>query len=134
MEYGEKIELMRSEVRRLLKEYEDCEVGWWEMASNIHLDPRLDLEAQVNVYAQVSKEIDGDEVKRFTTIDDEEEYVETYGVDMDGAVADFLEQKARQEERARQNKLAEEQAIAQKKEQEEYAEYLWLKEKLRSQP
>ena len=49
--------------------------------------------------------------------------------DMDGAVADFLEQKAREEERTRQKKLAEEQAMAQKKEQEEYEEYLRLKEK-----
>lgn len=82
MEYDEKIELMRSEVRRLLKEYIDSEVCWWEMAASVHLDPRLDLEAQVNVYAQVFKEIDGDEIKRFITIDDEEEWAETYGVDM----------------------------------------------------
>ena len=83
MEYGEKLELMRSEVRRLLKEYEDSEVGWWEMASDVHLDPRLDLEAQVNVYAQVSLQIDGDTIERHEHEDINDDYlIETYGVDM----------------------------------------------------
>ena len=81
MEYGEKIELMRSEVHRLIKEYNDSELCWQEMATNVHLDPRLDLKAQVNVYAQVCKEIDGNSIERY---EDEEEYfwTEQYGVDM----------------------------------------------------
>lgn len=54
--------------------------------------------------------------------------------DMDGAVASYFEEKARREERVRQRKLAEEQAMAQKKEQEEYEEYLRLKKKFKSQP
>ena len=83
MEYGEKLELMRSEVRRLLKEYEDSEVGWWEMASDVHLDPRLDLESQVNVYAEVSYKIDGDTIERHEHEDINDDYlIETYGVDM----------------------------------------------------
>lgn len=49
--------------------------------------------------------------------------------DMDKAVAEYFEEKARQEERARQRKLAEEQ----EKEQVEYEEYLRLKEKFESQ-
>ena len=53
--------------------------------------------------------------------------------DMDGAVAAYFEEKARQEEKAQQDKLVKEQAIAQKKEQEEYEEYLRLKEKFKSQ-
>ena len=48
---------------------------------------------------------------------------------MDEAVVAYFKEKAIQEERAWQRKLAEGQAIAQKKEQEEYEEYLRLKEK-----
>ena len=83
MEYGEKLELMRSEVRRLLREYKDYEFGFDEMATGVYLDPRLDLMAQVNVFAQVVKEIDNDdEVSRYTRDGGDWTFVETYGVDM----------------------------------------------------
>ena len=49
--------------------------------------------------------------------------------DMDGAVADFLKEKAQKEEEARQKKLAEEQAREENEKQAEYEEYLRLKEK-----
>ena len=80
MEYSEKLELMRSEVRRLLKEYNDNELCWKEMAADVRLDPRLDLLAQVNVFAQVCREIDGDTIERHEGAD----YLwgESYGVDM----------------------------------------------------
>lgn len=64
MEYGEKIELMRSEVRRPVKEYNDSELYWKEMAADVHLNPRLDLLAQVKVFAQVCREVDGDTIER----------------------------------------------------------------------
>lgn len=84
MEHSEKLELMRSEVHRLLKEYRDSNVAWGEMAASVHLDPRLDLESQVRVYAQVFHELEGDVIERYE-IDEynEYEYVETYGVNMD---------------------------------------------------
>ena len=83
MEHNEKLELMRSEVRRLLKEYRESNVVWAEMAASVHLDPRLDLESQVNVYAQVFHELEGDVIERYEIDEyDEYEYVETYGVDM----------------------------------------------------
>ena len=88
MHYGEKVQLMRDEVRRVLEEYKNEDICWQELASSIHLDPRLDLEAQVNVYATLCNKIDGDKICRHI-FDDEEEYVdevygvaETYGVDM----------------------------------------------------
>ena len=82
MEYGEKLELMRSEVRRLVKE-NDSELHWKEMAADVHLDPRLDLMAQVNVFAQVVKEIDkNNEVSRYARDGGDWTFVETYGVDM----------------------------------------------------
>ena len=82
MEYEEKLELMRSEVRRLVKE-NDNELHWKEMAANVHLDPRLDLMAQVNVFAQVVKEIDkNNEVSRYARDRGDWTFVETYGVDM----------------------------------------------------
>lgn len=49
--------------------------------------------------------------------------------DMDGAVAEYFEEKTRQEEKAKQKKFTEELAAAQEKEQAEYEEYLRLKEK-----
>jgi len=88
MEYGEKLELMRSEVRRLVKEYNDSELCWEEMAADVRLDPRLDLLAQVNVFAQVTKETTGDRIycyEKFIDADTEEEEevaVTSYGVDM----------------------------------------------------
>lgn len=89
MDYGEKVQLMRDEVRRVMKEYQEEDICWQELASNIHLDPRLDLEAQVNVYATLYKKIDGDKICRHAFDEYEEEYVdkvygvaETYGVDM----------------------------------------------------
>ena len=82
MEYGEKLELMRSEVRRLVEENNN-ELCWKEMAANVHLDPRLDLMAQVNVFAQVVKEIDkNNEVSRYARDRGDWTFVETYGVDM----------------------------------------------------
>ena len=83
MEYGEKIELMRSEVHRLIKEYNDSEICWHEMAEDVHLDPRLDLLAQVNVFAQVAYEVEKDTVERHEHEDINDDYhLETYGVDM----------------------------------------------------
>ena len=82
MKYEEKLGLMQSEVNRLVKEYKAGDVSWNEMASSVHVDPRLDLAAQVDVYAQVCKIVDGDVIKRFTTVDEEETFVETYGVDL----------------------------------------------------
>lgn len=83
MEYGEKIELMRSEVRRLLKEYEDSDLCWEEIAANVHLDPRLDLLAQVNVFAQVAVEVCGDTIERHEHETFEDDYfVDCYGVNM----------------------------------------------------
>ncbi len=83
MEYGEKLELMRSEVRRLIKEYNDSQLSWHEMAEDVHLDPRLDLLAQVNVFAQVSYKVNGDTIERHEHEDFEDDYwIETYGVDM----------------------------------------------------
>lgn len=83
MEYGEKLELMRSEVRRLVKEYNDSELCWEEMAADVHLDPRLDLLAQVNMFAEVYHQIYGDTVERHEHEDiDDDYYLGTYGVDM----------------------------------------------------
>ena len=82
MNYEEKLGLMQSEVNRLVKEYKAGDVCWNEMASSVHVDPRLDLAAQVDVYAQVCKIVDGDVIKRFTTVDEEETFVESYGVDL----------------------------------------------------
>ena len=90
MEYGEKLELMRAEVRRLVKEYHDSELCWEEMAAGVHLDPRLDLLAQVNVFAQVTKETTGDRIYCYEifidadTEEEEEVAVTSYGVDMGG--------------------------------------------------
>lgn len=81
MTHEEKLELMREEVRRLLAEYRDSEVCWQEMAATVHLDPRLDLESQVNVFAQVCKEIDGDSIERYENGEDYF-WTERYGVDM----------------------------------------------------
>ena len=83
MEYGEKLELMRSEVHRLVKEYNDSELCWEEMAAGVHLDPRLDLLSQVNVFAEVYHRIQGDTIERHEheNIDDDY-YLGTYGVDM----------------------------------------------------
>lgn len=84
MEYGEKQELMRSEVCRLLKEYYDSDTDWSEMAADVHLDSRLDLLAQVNVFAQVFKEVEKDVVCHHMLDDDGKvECVEWYGVNMD---------------------------------------------------
>ncbi len=88
MEYGEKLELMRSEVRRLVKEYHNSGLCWEEMAADVHLNPRLDLLAQVNVFAQVTKETTGDRIycyEKFIDADtkgEEEVAVASYGVDM----------------------------------------------------
>jgi hypothetical protein len=82
MTHEEKLELMRKEVHRLLAEYRDSEVCWQEMAGTVHLDPRLDLESQVNVYAQVSKEIDGDNIYRYIDNGDTQYCQEVYGVSM----------------------------------------------------
>jgi hypothetical protein len=82
MTHEEKLELMREEVRRLLAEYRDSEVCWQEMAGTVHLDPRLDLKSQVNVYAQVSKEIDGDNIYRYIDNGDTQYCQEVYGVSM----------------------------------------------------
>lgn len=38
MEYGEKIELMRSEVHRLVKEYNNSKLCWHEMVEYIRTD------------------------------------------------------------------------------------------------
>jgi hypothetical protein len=84
MDYGEKVQLMRDEVRRVMKKYQEEDICWQEMASSIHLDPRLDLEAQVNVYATLCNKIDDDKICRHTLDEYEEEYVdEVYGVDME---------------------------------------------------
>ena len=88
MKYEEKLELMRSEVRRLVKEYYGNELCWEEMAADVHLDPRLDLLAQVNVFAQVTKETIGDRIYCYETFidadteEEEEIAVTSYGVDM----------------------------------------------------
>lgn len=83
MEHNEKLELMRSEVHRLLKECQDSNVVWGEMAASVHLDPRLDLESQVNVYAQVFQELEEDVIERYEINEyNEYEYVKTYGVNM----------------------------------------------------
>lgn len=82
MNYEEKLEIMKKEVNRLVKEYKAGDVCWNEMASSVHVDPRLDLAAQVDVYAQVCKIVDGDVIKRFTIVDEEETFVESYGVDL----------------------------------------------------
>ena len=71
MTYEEKLELMHEEVRRLLVEYRDSEVCWQEMAATVHLDPRLDLESQVNVY-------------RYVNNGDVQYCQEVYGVNMRG--------------------------------------------------
>ena len=86
MDYEEKTELMQSEVNRLVEEYKAGDVCWNEMASSVHVDPRLDLAAQVDVYAQVCRIVDGDVIKRFTTVDEEETFVESYGVDINGGL------------------------------------------------
>lgn len=82
MNYEEKLELMNKEVNRLVEEYKAGDVCWNERASSVHVDPRLDLAAQVDVYAQVCRIVDGDVIKRFTTVDEEETFVESYGVDL----------------------------------------------------
>ena len=85
MDYGEKVQLMRDEVRRVLKEYQEEDICWQELASSVHFDPRLDLEAQVNVYATLCNKIDGDKICRHVFDEYEEDYVdEVYGVDMEG--------------------------------------------------
>ena len=84
MTHEEKLELMRSEVRRLLAEYHDSEVCWQQMATTVHLDLRLDLYSQVNVYAQVSKEIDGDNIYRYEDNGDVQYCEEVYGINMRG--------------------------------------------------
>lgn len=83
MDYGEKVQLMRDEVRRVMKEYQKEDICWQELVSSVHLDPRLDLEAQVNVYATLCNKIDGDEICRHTFDNNVEGFVqEVYGVDM----------------------------------------------------
>lgn len=78
----QKKELMRDEVDRLIRECRESDVAWAEMAANVHLDPRLDLESQVNVYAQVFYELEGDSIVRYQYDEDGyDKVVMIYGVD-----------------------------------------------------
>lgn len=82
MTYYQKKELMRDEVDRLIREYRKSDVAWAEMAASVHLDPRLDLESQVHVYAQVFHELEGDSIVRYQYDEDGyDKVVMIYGVD-----------------------------------------------------
>ena len=84
LDYGAKLELMRNEVNRVYQEYLFDEVCWDEFSCDVHLDPRLDLQSQVQVYGELCQKIDGDRLVRELYDNDEDEpyEVEVQGVNM----------------------------------------------------
>ena len=85
----EELELARAEVERVLKEYQEQDVCWNEFAESVHLDSRLGLDMQVQVYGELCRLIDGDMVCRIIPDEEGREYEEEIQYNLIG----FIEPK-----------------------------------------
>ena len=74
------IELAYNELNRVMKEYQESDVCFGEFVENIHLNPRLSLAMQVNIYGELRKRIDDVYVARISLEDGQRYEEEVYGI------------------------------------------------------
>lgn len=66
----EQLALAKDEVRRVFNEYKEESVCWAEYAEFVHLDSRLSLDMQVQVYGELCNLIGDDSLLRINAEDD----------------------------------------------------------------